>query len=171
MSNLNICTIKDIPELAALINSAYRGEQSRLGWTTEAHIIKGEKRTDIENLAKLIQTNGSVFLKVLSKDGNIKGCVFLQKKETRIYLGMLSVNPAMQAKGTGRQLLEYAEIYARENCATSIYMTVISVRHELIEWYERRGYKKTGEKQPFPAEDSFGIPTQPLEMIVLEKIL
>ena len=171
MSFPNIATTADIPVLLSLINSAYRGEASRQGWTTEAHLLTGEKRTDADALNILIEAPDSVFLKIVNAEGSIDGCVLLQKKQAKLYLGMLSVKPTAQAKGIGRQLLESAEVYAKQNQCISIYMTVISVRHELIEWYERRGYKKTGDTQPFPSHDSFGIPTRPLEMIVMEKMM
>ncbi len=161
--------VHNIPSLLLLINSAYRGEASKQGWTTEAHLLQGEKRTDDDSLLKLMQTPGALFLKYISDDGVIEGSVFLQKKESKLYLGMLSVLPTAQANGIGRRLLMKAEEYAKQVGCSSIYMTVISVRQELIEWYERRGYIKTGEREPFPANDGFGIPTQQLEMIVLEK--
>lgn len=163
--------IDDIPELLSLVNSAYRGEASKQGWTTEAHLLKGDKRTDTVSLKKMLQTPGAIILKYPDDEQKIKGSVFLHKKGSKLYLGMLSVSPAAQAKGIGKQLLLAAEEYARRVECTSIYMTVISVRHELIAYYERRGYKKTGETQPFPADESFGKPTQFLEMLVLEKYL
>ncbi|MBV9988450.1 MAG: GNAT family N-acetyltransferase, partial [Chitinophagaceae bacterium] len=87
------------------------------------------------------------------------------------YLGMLTVSPALQAKGIGKQLLKAAETYAEAHGCTAITMTVISVRHELIAWYERHGYRFTGERKPFPADAAFGLPKQDLEFIVMEKPL
>ena len=84
---------------------------------------------------------------------------------------MLTVAPELQGGGVGKQLLQAAIDFARGNSSKSIYMTVISLRHELIAWYERHGYHKTGEKKPFPAGAPFGIQKQPLELIVLEKTL
>jgi len=101
----------------------------------------------------------------------LEGCVFLHKKDNRSYLGMFSVSPSAQGKGIGKKLLAAADNYAREQNCTSIYMTVITVREELIAWYERNGYQKTGRVLPFPVDERSGIPTQPLEMLVLEKHL
>jgi ribosomal protein S18 acetylase RimI-like enzyme len=107
--------------------------------------------------------------KYTNADGGIEGCVFLNKKEDRLYLGMFSVSPLAQGKGIGKMLLTAAEEYAKkENCAL-IYMTVITLRQELIAWYERNGYTKTGKVLPFPVDERFGVPTRPLEMLVLEK--
>ncbi len=98
------------------------------------------------------------------------GCVNLQKHEDKLYLGMLTVNPELQGAGIGKVLLKASEDYAKEIGCNKIYMTVISIRKELIAWYERHGYKNTGERKPFPMNDSrFGIPKTELEFIVMEK--
>ena len=141
------------------------------GWTSEADLFIGNKRTDETTVENLIKRPGSVFLKYLNEEGVLEGCVLLHKKDNRIYLGMFSVSPLAQGKGIGKKLLAAADDYAREHNCTSIYMTVITVREELIAWYERNGYQKTGKVLPFPVDERFGIPTQPLEMLVLEKHL
>ena len=162
---------KDITSLVALMDSAYRGENSKQGWTSEADLFIGNKRTDETTVANLIKKPGSVFLKYLNEEGILEGCVFLHKKDNRIYLGMFSVSPSAQGKGIGKKLLAAADHYAKEHNCSSIYMTVITVRKELIAWYERNGYQKTSKVLPFPLDERYGIPTQPLEMLVLEKHL
>ncbi len=162
-------TSADIPALVALLNSAYRGDASKKGWTTEADLLKGELRTDEATVKELMQTPGAVFLKYVNEENNLAGCVFLHKKENKLYLGMLSVSPMIQAKGIGKQLMAAAAEHAQQQNCTSIFMKVISVRHELVNWYERHGYQKTGETEPFPAGNRFGVPTQPLEFVILEK--
>ena len=162
---------KDVTSLVALLDSAYRGENSKQGWTSEADLFIGNKRTDEGTVYNLIKKPGAVFLKYLNEEGLLEGCVFLQKKESRLYLGMFSVSPLAQGKGIGKKLLSAADDYAKEQNCTSIFMTVITVREKLIAWYERNGYKKTGKVLPFPVDERFGIPTQPLEMLVLEKHL
>lgn len=162
---------KDVTYLVALMDSAYRGENSKQGWTSEADLFIGNKRTDETTVTNLIKRPGSVFLKYLNNKGILEGCVLLHKKDNRIYLGMFSVSPLAQGKGIGKKLLAAADDYAKELNCTSIYMTVITVREELIAWYERNGYKKTGKVLPFPVDERYGIPTQPLEMLVLEKNL
>ena len=168
---ISIAYEKDISSLVSLMDSAYRGENSKQGWTSEADLFIGNKRTDETTVANLIQKPGVAFLKYLNEEGKLEGCVLLNKKNNRIYLGMFSVAPTSQGKGIGKKLLTAADDYAREHDCTSIYMTVISVREELIAWYERNGYKKTGKVLPFPVDERFGIPAQPLEMVVLEKHL
>jgi len=162
---------KDISSLVSLMDSAYRGENSKQGWTSEADLFIGNKRTDETSVANLIKRPGSAFLKYLNEEGILEGCVLLHKKDNRIYLGMFSVLPSAQGKGIGKKLLTAADDYAREHSCSSIYMTVITVREELTAWYERNGYQKTGRMLPFPVDERFGIPTQPLEMLVLEKHL
>jgi len=163
--------LQDIPELVALINSAYRGDASKKGWTTEADLLKGEIRTNDETVALLMKTKGAVFLKYINEQNEIEGCVFLDKKGTRLYLGMLSVSPILQAKGTGKQLMNAAVSYAKQEGCDSIFMKVISVRHELINWYEKQGYSNTGHTEAFPNDTRFGIPTQPLDFLILEKMI
>jgi GNAT superfamily N-acetyltransferase len=162
---------KDISSLVALMDCAYRGENSKQGWTSEADLFIGNKRTDETTVANLIKKPGAVFLKYLNEEKILEGCVLLNKKDSRIYLGMFSVSPSAQGKGIGKKMLAAADDYAREQNCSSIFMTVITVREELIAWYERNGYLKTGKLLPFPVDERYGIPTQPLEMLVLEKHL
>ena len=162
-------TTKDVAKLVKLVNSAYRGEGSKKGWTTEADLLDGI-RTDEASLMQMLETPGNTILKY-SGNGNLLGCVYLSKKQGKLYLGMLTVAPELQARGIGKQLLLAAEAYARQTYCTALTMTVISVRHELIAWYERHGYLPTGETQPFPTDPAFGLPKQPLQFIVMEKQL
>lgn len=166
---ISIAGEKDIPSLVKLMDSAYRGENSKQGWTSEADLFVGEKRTDEITVRNLIKKPGAVFLKYVNEHEIIEGCVFLHKKADRLYLGMFSVSPLAQRKGIGKRLLAAADDYAKkENCSV-IFMTVITVRKDLIAWYERHGYTKTDKILPFPVDERFGVPTQPLEMVVLEK--
>lgn len=170
MSAFSTATADDIPELLPLVNSAYRGDASRKGWTTEADLLAGDLRTDAENLASLLEKESSVILLYREESGNrLVGCVYLDKREERIYLGMLSVLPERQAGGIGKQLLKAAEEYARSLECRSIFMRVLSERLELIGWYERQGYQLTGEVQPYDAPAKYGTPTRFLEFLVMEK--
>ena len=164
-------TLQDIPQLVALINSAYRGDVSKKGWTTEADLLRGELRTDETTVEELMNTEGAIFLKCINEREEIEGCGYLHKKEKRLYLGMLSVSPMLQSKGTGKQLMRAAEHYAKQEGCNSIFMRVISVREELINWYEKLGYLKTGQTEAFSTDDRFGIPTRPLEFLILEKMI
>ena len=161
--------IKDAVALSNLINSAYRGEESTKGWTTEAHLLSG-LRTDEDQVKELIQKRDAKIIKCV-QDNRILGCVYLEKQGLKIYLGMLSVSPGQQARGIGKKLLHAAEAHAKSLGCFVITMNVISVRTELIEWYERHGYVKTGTSKPFPVDDKYGNPTQKLILIDLEKEL
>jgi len=160
----------DLPKLNELVNSAYRGEEAKKGWTHEADLIEGEIRTDESSLHQLLNDPNAVFLKYEAHD-KLLGSVYLQKKGTLLYLGMLSVDPASQGMGIGKKLLEAAEVFARENNCTAIGMTVISARKELIAWYGKWGYRDTGKREPFPDDERYGKPRQPIEFAVLEKAL
>jgi ribosomal protein S18 acetylase RimI-like enzyme len=162
--------LTDIPKLVALINSAYRGETSKKGWTTEANLIDGQ-RIDVDSLTAQISDPEAVILKNTNDEGIITGCVYLQKRADKLYLGMLTVSPTLQTNGLGKQLLQAAEAYAQSIPTSSIIMTVITTRTELINWYERRGYRKTDEIIPLVIPPQFGVVKQPLEMFWLEKVL
>ncbi|MBO0932827.1 GNAT family N-acetyltransferase [Fibrella aquatilis] len=162
-------TPTDIPALNLLVNSAYRGDSSRKGWTTEADLLDGI-RTDEAGLQAMLDNPAATILTYKS-DNQLVGCVYLEIKGDSLYLGMLTVSPDLQAAGIGRQLLEAAEDQARAQRCRAVTMTVIPQRTELIAWYNRRGYQPTGETQPFPTSPQFGLPKQPLSFIVLEKLI
>ena len=168
---ITIAANKDIAQIEKLVNSAYRGDSSRKGWTTEADLLDGI-RTNKDVLSGMINRGDSIVLKCNNAKNQLVGCVYLQKKEEKLYLGMLTVAPDIQAQGIGKKLLQASEEYAQTQQCTAITITVISLRKELIKWYERRGYKATGERKPFPSNDPrFGLPKQQLEFIVMEKQL
>lgn len=169
--------------LSALVNSAYRGDSSRAGWTTEADLLGGQ-RTDPAALREFMAAGETALDRVLlvydgTADGTGLGrvpeaCVQLERRGDDAYLGMLTVQPVRQASGLGRRLLDAAEGWAAARWgARTVIMTVITQRPELIAWYERRGYSATGETAPFPYGDTrFGEPKRPdLQFIVLRKPL
>ncbi|WP_295668450.1 N-acetyltransferase [uncultured Mucilaginibacter sp.] len=160
--------VTDVPELNILVNSAYRGETSKKGWTTEANLLEG-LRIDEATLNGYFENPDIIILKNTDYDGSITGCVYLEKRSPKLYVGMFSVSPFLQAKGIGRELLIASENYARQLDCLTLTMTVISIRHELIAWYQRRGYQPTGEVLPFHHDKKFGNPKQPIELIVMEK--
>jgi ribosomal protein S18 acetylase RimI-like enzyme len=161
-------TLQDIPALNILINSAYRGETSKKGWTTEANLLEG-KRTNEEELTETILNPKNTILKYTEND-KIIGSVLLVEKENQLYLGMLTVSPELQNSGIGKQLLAEAENHAKALGLSSIIMTVISVREELIAWYKRHGYVDTGEREAFPESGiHVTVSEVPLEFIYLEK--
>lgn len=166
---ISIASPADVPAITALLNSAYRGASSTKGWTTEAHLIAGNARTDENNLKQIMQLPGSVLLKYTNEQQAIIGCVNLQQHDNKIYLGMLSVSPQLQGLGVGKHLLQAAEEYAHYLKCGSIYMSVISVRTELIQWYQRHGYKDIGERKPFIEDALTGKHLQPLAFLFLEK--
>lgn len=169
-STISVATTDDIPGLLQLINSAYRGEDAKRGWTHEAEIIEGSLRTDEDELLRLLNNPNAVILKH-TEEKRINGCVYLEKKEQKLYLGMLSVSPFEQSKGIGKKLLSAADNYARDKHLKKIEMTVISRRHELIAWYERNGYAQTEERLPFEVEKKFGIPREEIDFMVMEKTI
>lgn len=163
-------TSADVPVLNKLVNSAYRGESSRKGWATEADLIDGT-RIDEAAMLDLINDKNTTVLKY-TEEGVILGCVELRKENDSLYLGMLTVSPDLQSKGIGKKLMAAGEAFAHKHRCKKIRMTVVSVRDKLIAWYVRYGYSLTGERKPFKMPDErFGIPRQPLEFVVMEKVL
>ncbi|MCT9088601.1 GNAT family N-acetyltransferase [Streptomyces sp. ASQP_92] len=151
-------TEADIDALVPLIESAYRGDSSRAGWTTEADILEGQ-RTDPEGVRAVITTPGSKLLTVW-RDGVLVACCQLEHRGEVAYFGMFAVSPALQGAGLGKRIIAEAERVARAEWGVGeMHMTVISVREELIAFYERRGYRRTGKLTPFPyGDERFGLP-------------
>ncbi len=162
----------DIPALVPLVTSAYRGDASRAGWTTEADLLDGN-RIDPDVLRGDIVRPGSRVL-LAERAGILLGCAHVSIEDGAGYFGMFSIRPDLQGAGLGKLLLVEAERVVREEWKLpAMRMTVIDVREELIAFYERRGYRRTGIKKPFPATDPrFGIPRRDdLRFEVLEKPL
>ncbi len=173
MTLIRLAAPADIPALHALVHSAYRGESAKRGWTHEADLLDGQ-RTDAAALEEALASPDVVML-VAEEEGALIGCVQgTRMSASHAYLGMLTVDPAVQAQGLGRRLMAAIEAEsARRFGVTHMEMTVIKQRGELIAYYERRGYARTGETRPFPLDDErFGLPkTRELEFVVLEKPL
>jgi GNAT superfamily N-acetyltransferase len=160
----------DAAVVADLVHRAYRGESSRVGWTTEADLLDGQ-RIDVDGVLAKIAGDGEVLVGVADA-GRIVGCCEIERRPSGVaYFGMFAVEPGLQAAGIGRLLLETAEARAAGWPVTAIEMTVIAQRTELIDWYVRRGYAPTGETRPFPyGDEAFGVPRRDdLVFVVLAK--
>ncbi len=165
-------TAADVPALVALIESAYRGDSSRAGWTTEADILEGQ-RTDPEGVLAVIQKADSRLVAVES-GGDLVACCQLEHRGEHAYFGMFAVRPKLQGGGLGKAIIAEAERFARDEWGVAeMHMTVITVREDLIAWYVRRGYSRTGQTSPFPyGDERFGLPTrEDLEFELLTKKL
>ena len=162
-------TINDAAAINALVNSGYRGDLSKQGWTTEADLLDGT-RSDLTLIEEILRKPDSKIIKYVESN-EILGCMELRNERPKLYLGMLTVRPNLQGKGIGKKLLEYAEAEAKKLGLDTIRMTVIERRIELVNWYARHGYIKK-EVKPFDINDPrFGIPKVKLEFVVMEKSL
>ncbi|MEE4544921.1 GNAT family N-acetyltransferase [Streptomyces sp. V4-01] len=165
-------TPQDVPALVSLIQSAYRGDDSRAGWTTEADILEGQ-RTDPAGVLDVIEKPDSRLV-VVEADGGLVACCQLEHRGEHAYFGMFAVRPKLQGGGLGKVVLAEAERFARDEWGVAeMHMTVISVREDLIAWYVRRGYERTGRTSAFPyGDERFGVPTRDdLEFELLTKKL
>lgn len=172
MADIRFAVAADLPALRTLVESAYRGDSARRGWTHEADLLGGQ-RTDIATLRAILADPQQRVL-LATQGGTLLGCVQLMAKgDGTAYLGLLAVDPERQAGGIGARLIAACEAAARETfAATRMEMSVIDGRDELIGYYQRKGYALTGERRPFPMDDQrFGLPTRQLEFVVLEKRL
>ncbi|MFE2445969.1 GNAT family N-acetyltransferase [Streptomyces melanosporofaciens] len=165
-------TEADVEALVPLIESAYRGDASRAGWTTEADLLDG-RRTDPEGVAAVVRDENSRMV-IVERGGELIACCQLEHRGEHAYFGMFAVRPALQGGGLGKAILAEAERFVRaEWGATQMHMTVITAREELIAWYERRGYARTGKLTPFPyGDERVGVPRRAdLEFELLVKPL
>ncbi|MFK2876991.1 GNAT family N-acetyltransferase [Rhodanobacter hydrolyticus] len=162
----------DVSAIVALVESAYRGDSGRRGWTTESDLLDGQ-RTDVAGVSALLdQPHGVVLL--AERDGVLMASCHVERQGDSGYFGMFAVDPLRQGDGLGKAVLAEAERIAREEWqCRAMHMTVIVQRAELIAFYERRGYRRTGEFQPFPyGDERFGIPRRDdLRFEVLRKDL
>ena len=165
-------TLADIDALVMLVTSAYRGDASKQGWTTEADMLDGQ-RIDAEVLLKDIERERSLIV-IAEREAQLRACVHVAEDDGAGYLGMFSVKPDLQGGGVGKLLLAEAERIARDEWKLpAMRMTVIDIRDELIAFYERRGYRRTGITKPFPyGDERYGTPKRDdLRFEVLEKSL
>ena len=168
----------DVAAVVALVESAYRGDASRAGWTTEADFLDGQ-RVDPVGVTDIVSRLDSRVLLLEESVANggvaaLLACCHLERQGDACYFGMFSVRPSQQAAGIGKMMLAEAERIARDEWGSRrLEMTVISIRSELIQWYLRRGYRQTGRFKPFPyGDERFGIPRRAdLRFELLEKAL
>ena len=148
----------DIDAIVALVESAYRGDVSRQGWTTEADLLDG-RRTGADDVIACLQRERSRIV-LAERDGQLLACAHVAEEDGAGYFGMFSVKPDLQGGGIGKHLLAECERIVRDDWQLpAMRMAVIDVRDELIAFYERRGYQRTGIKKPFPYGDArFGLP-------------
>lgn len=161
-----IAQIDDVPALRRLVERAYRGDSAKFGWTHEADLLDDERTSETDLAATIAEPTSRIILAEAA--GTLTGTVTITDLGgARAYLGMLCVDPSLQAAGLGRKLIAEAEAVAREAFGARVMeMTVIDVRRELIAWYLRCGYRNTGETRPFPAPGN-----HPFAMVVLERAL
>ncbi len=166
--DVRLAFVGEAKAIAALIERAYRGDEAARTWTTEADILTGP-RTTVEEIKALLTDPQSRFV-VAARDGALAACALIRDEGGVGYFGMFAVRPDLQGAGLGRTMLDAAERHARAlwSCR-AMTMTVISLREDLIAYYERRGYRRTGEQKPFPFEPTMGAVRTDFHLTVLRK--
>lgn len=170
---LAVAGLVDVADVVGLVESAFRGEASRAGWTTEADLLDG-RRTGADEIESILADPDQRILLLRDPEGRLQASIVVGRKGENAWFGMLAVVPGLQGAGIGRRVLEATERWvSAEWSARRMSMKVIAQRHELIAWYERRGYRLTGETAPFfYGDERFGLPRRPdLSFVVLEKEL
>lgn len=167
-------TAADIADYVDLVSSAYRGEGSKQGWTAEADLLGGQ-RLDAPMAEDMLAEADSQILLARDEQGRAVASIYVREPDDgAAYLGVLAVSPVGQGRGVGSSLISLAEAWVAERWgATSMRMSVINKRDELIAYYERRGYERTGDVEPFPyGDERFGVPkVDDLEFVLLSKPL
>ena len=155
-------------EISDLVNLTYRGE---IGWTKETHIIQGD-RTSHHEIASAI-SNPNAYFFVVNQQQWLASCIYVAQEEDTAFIGFFSVHPDLQGKGYGKHVLNQAETFAQEKLSINKFiMYVVSQRPELIAFYERRGYARTGRVETFPAHLEMGVPKMSgLTIEYLEKLI
>lgn len=169
MDNYRKAVVADAQTIAQLVNSAYRGESSRAGWTTEADLLDG-LRTSADEVKRLIESENTIIFLCLNGE-DLVGTICLELVHDVVHIGMFVVNPVLQGEGVGKRLLAAAENLAQQIWAFQKFqMHVITLRYELIAFYERRGYQRTGILSDFPVNPAVWQPKlADLKLEILEK--
>ncbi|WP_410209131.1 GNAT family N-acetyltransferase [Aquirhabdus sp.] len=169
LDKIRIATLTDALEISTLVNAAYRPKSDQAGWTHESDLVSGS-RTSYEQIIEIIEKNDSIVL-VGIYNTKIYACVHIEKADHHCYIGMLAVAPTSQDSGLGKEILNHAEQFAIDYfSAEKFVMIVLSARHELLSFYLRRGYQKTGTSMDYPLSAGVGLPRQNnLRIEILEK--
>lgn len=169
--DIRLAFVGEAPAITALIERAYRGAEALRSWTTEADIMTGP-RTNAAEIAALLRDPDARFVVAVEPEGDLAACALIRNEAGIGYFGMFAVRPDIQRAGLGRTMLATAERYLSELWRLpAVYMTVISLRKDLIAYYERRGYRLTGEKKPFPFAPEIGAVRTDFHLAVLRKAL
>lgn len=148
---------KDVNSIVDLVESVYRGDSSMKGWTTEAHLLGGQ-RVDQQMVNDMIAKPNAALL-VYGSPERVLACVFLEREASGVHLGMLSVSTSLQGQKIGQKVLEFCETFIQKEWGEKeLHIEVLWQRTELIAWYERRGFRKTGKTKPFPNDPRYGLP-------------
>ncbi|MGN6376344.1 MAG: GNAT family N-acetyltransferase [Sphingomonas sp.] len=159
-------TLADVEALQLLVQRAYRGDTAAASWSHEGEVATGE-RISRAAIATLITATTSI-VSVAEVGGRLGGTSLVEEiAPEQCTIRLLSVEPALQARGIGSRLLDNAEAEARSCFAAQVArIEVLDQKRKLIAYYERRGYRPTGAARPYPHQLSV-----PAQLVTFEKRL
>jgi len=199
--SFRVCALDDVDDVVVFINQAYRGEISAKGWTTESDLLDGQRldanmakdiinKQDCEILLlsfhidqvtsnNINENEKKLIDHIISINDNKKKSFLIatvnpEREVDLMHLNMLAIHPDLQSFGIGKFMIDSVERNTKEMNLKKVVLTVISVRKELVAYYERRGYILNGTKHRFPAYDDprYGIPKRDdLELHEMEKFV
>ncbi|KAK2010858.1 acetyltransferase [Colletotrichum eremochloae] len=150
--DFRVAMAEDAPQLQRLVQAAFRAEDKRADWTADMKLGRSFQYS-VEEVLTTINNPDTAIIMASDQNGVLLGSVGIVKRnDSLVRFVMLSVNPEQQCGGIGRRVLAYAENFARSWGVKTFELNALSSRERLIEWYERCGYKKTGQTSPFPAD-------------------
>lgn len=169
VDEFRIANEADASAIAGIVNAAYRPSPGTPGWTHESELVAGDRISPLQVIEIIRKTNSVILVGFINLA--IVTCVHIEKKGNSGHIGLLAVSPVLQTAGLGKQMLSLAEHYAREIfCVEQFILVVVSARRELIAFYLRRGYERTGEVTDYPISADVGIPkNSDLKIEVLQK--
>ncbi|MCX4187432.1 GNAT family N-acetyltransferase [Methylophaga sp. OBS4] len=157
----------DLPAIVALINEAYRGTGGDHRWTTEAHLVAGD-RISVEALTDLINDSQCDFI-VCHEQDKLIGCISICYRNTIAEFGTFAIKQEKHGMGIGKQLLAYAENHAK-NCCQRFQVSVVTPNQTLIDFYIKRGYQPIGHKKLYPVDNNAGkLKAKDIDLTVLQK--
>ena len=134
---IRIADSKDAEGIVAVINAAFRPAEG---------FVFDQDRIDLDGVLSLLRKG--TFL-IAPDHAALCGCVYVELRGDRSYLGLLSVDPVRQKSGVGAKLMDAAEAHCAKAGSRYMDLQIVSLRKEMYGFYDRWGYVENGT-EPLP---------------------